>query len=97
MSRVWLARTRARSKGSSGGAGRWVSVSSLSASLSALRGNPAPIPEAAGVVLSEAICKGERESLLVTIMLPNLHNPRVGPYEFRSSDCPHSLEWLYFS
>jgi hypothetical protein len=58
MSRVWLARTWARSKGSSGGAGRWVSLSSLPASLLALRGNPAPIPEAVGVVLSEAICQG---------------------------------------
>jgi hypothetical protein len=64
MSRVWLARTWARSKGSSGGAGRWVSLSSLLASLSALKGNPAPIPKAVGVVLSEAICQGER----VTIM-----------------------------
>jgi hypothetical protein len=35
--------------------------------------------------------------LLIVTVLPNLHNPRVGPYEFRSSDCPHSLEWLYFS
>jgi hypothetical protein len=31
MSRVWLARTWARSKGSSRGAGRWVSLSSLPA------------------------------------------------------------------
>jgi hypothetical protein len=64
MSRVWLARTWAKSKGSSGGAGRWVSLSSLTTSLSALRGNPAPIPEAVGMVLSEAICQEER----VTIM-----------------------------
>jgi hypothetical protein len=35
--------------------------------------------------------------LLILPVLPSLHNPRVGPYEFRSSDCPHSLEWLYFS
>jgi hypothetical protein len=35
--------------------------------------------------------------LLIVTVLPNLHNPRVGPYEFRSSDCPHNLEWLYFS
>jgi hypothetical protein len=27
---------------------------------------------------------------------PSLHNPGVGPYEFRLSGCPHSLEWLYF-
>jgi hypothetical protein len=26
---------------------------------------------------------------------PSLHNPGVGPYEFRLSGCPHSLEWLY--
>jgi hypothetical protein len=64
MSRVWLARTWAKSKGSSGGAGRWVSLPSPPASLSALRGNPAPIPEAVGVVLFEAICQGERELLL---------------------------------
>jgi hypothetical protein len=64
MSRVWLDRTWAKSKGSSRGAGRWVSLSSLPASLLALWGNPAPIPEAVGVVLSEAICQGER----VTIM-----------------------------
>jgi hypothetical protein len=65
MSRVWLARTWAKSKGSSGGAGRWVSLSSLPASLSALRGNPAPILEVVGVVLSEASASG-RESLLCT-------------------------------
>jgi hypothetical protein len=59
MSRVWLARTWAKSKGSSGGAGRWVSLPSPPASLLALRGNPAPIPEAVGVVLSEAISQGE--------------------------------------
>jgi hypothetical protein len=29
-------------------------------------------------------------------VLPSLHNPGVGPHEFRSSDCPHSLEWLYY-
>jgi hypothetical protein len=34
--------------------------------------------------------------LLILPVLPNLHNPGVGPYEFRSSGCPHSLEWLYF-
>jgi hypothetical protein len=64
MSRVWLARTWAKCKGSSGGVGRWVSLPSPPASPSTLRGNPAPIPEAVGVVLSEAICQGER----VTIM-----------------------------
>jgi hypothetical protein len=64
MSRVWLVRTWAKSKGSSGGAGRWVSLPSLPASLSAPGGNPAPIPEAVGVVLSEAIYQGSR----VTIM-----------------------------
>jgi hypothetical protein len=64
MSRVCLARTWARSKGSFGGAGRWVSLSSLSASLSALRGNPAPISEAVGVVLSEAICQGKRVTII---------------------------------
>jgi hypothetical protein len=68
MGRVWLARTWAKSKGSSRGAGRWVSLPSPPTSLSALRGNPAPIPEAVGVVLFEAICQGER----VTIM----HMPR---------------------
>jgi hypothetical protein len=35
--------------------------------------------------------------LLILLVLPSLHNPGVGPYEFRSSDCPHNLEWLYFS
>ena len=64
MSQVWLARIWAKSKGSSGGAGRWVSLPSPPAYLSALRGNPAPIPEAVGMVLSEAICQGDR----VTIM-----------------------------
>jgi hypothetical protein len=68
MSRVWLARTWAKSKGSSGGAGRWVSLPSLPASPSALRGNPAPIPEAVGVVLSEDICQG-RESLSCTCQI----------------------------
>jgi hypothetical protein len=28
-------------------------------------------------------------------VLPSLLNPGVGPHEFGSSDCPHSLEWLY--
>jgi hypothetical protein len=27
---------------------------------------------------------------------PSLHNPGVGPHEFGLSDCPHSLEWLYY-
>jgi hypothetical protein len=35
--------------------------------------------------------------LLILQVLPSLHNPGVGLYEFRLSDCPHSLEWLYFS
>jgi hypothetical protein len=34
--------------------------------------------------------------LLILPVLPSLHNPGVGPYEFRLSDCPHSLEWLYY-
>jgi hypothetical protein len=34
--------------------------------------------------------------LLILPMLPSHHNPRVEPYEFRLSDCPHSLEWLYY-
>jgi hypothetical protein len=33
--------------------------------------------------------------LLILPVLPSLHNPGVGPYEFRLSDCPYSLEWLY--
>jgi hypothetical protein len=49
MSRVWLARTWAKSNGSSGGAGRWVSLPFPPASPSAPRGNLAPIPEAVGV------------------------------------------------
>jgi hypothetical protein len=73
MSRVWLARTWAKSKGSSGGAGRWVSLPSLSASHSALRGNLAPIPEVVGVVLFEAIYQGET----VTIMhMPNFFSTK---------------------
>jgi hypothetical protein len=65
MSRVWLARTWARSNGSSGGAGRWVSLPSPPTSPSTPRGDLAPIPEAVCVVLSEAICqRGER----ITIM-----------------------------
>jgi hypothetical protein len=35
--------------------------------------------------------------LLILPMLPSLHDLGVGPYEFRLSDCPHSLEWLYLS
>jgi hypothetical protein len=35
--------------------------------------------------------------LLILPVLPSLHNPEVGPYEFKSSDWPHNLEWLYFS
>jgi hypothetical protein len=34
--------------------------------------------------------------LLILPVLPNLHNPGVGPHEFRLRDCPHSLEWLYY-
>jgi hypothetical protein len=67
MSRVWLARTWAKSNGSSRGVGRWVSLPSPPASRSAPRGNPAPIPEAVGVVLSEAICQGER---ITTMHMP---------------------------
>jgi hypothetical protein len=61
MSRVWLAGNWARSNGSSGGAGRWVSLPSPPTSPSAPKGDLALIPEAVGVVLSEAICqRGER-------------------------------------
>jgi hypothetical protein len=68
MSRVWLARTWARSNGSSGGTGRWVSFPSPPSSPSIPRGIPAPIPEAVGVVLSEAIChRGER---ITTMHMP---------------------------
>jgi hypothetical protein len=35
--------------------------------------------------------------LLILSVLPSLHNPGVGPYEFRLGDCPYSLEWLYLS
>ena len=65
MSRVWLAKTWAKSNGSFGGVGRWVSLPSPPTSPSAPRGNLAPIPEAVGVVLSEAICQG-RGLLLCT-------------------------------
>jgi hypothetical protein len=34
--------------------------------------------------------------LLILLVLPSLLNPRVGPHEFGLSDCPHSLEWLYY-
>jgi hypothetical protein len=64
MSQVWLARTWAKSNGSSGGAGRWVSLPSPLTSPSAPRGDLAPIPKAVGVVLSEAICQGEKGLLL---------------------------------
>jgi hypothetical protein len=68
MSRVWLARTWVKSNGSSGGAGRWVSLPSPLTSPSAPRGDLAPIPEAVGVVLSEAICQsGER---ITTMHMP---------------------------
>jgi hypothetical protein len=59
MSRVWLVRTWAKSNGSSGGAGRWVSLPSPPTSPSAPRGDLAPITEAVGVVLCEAICLGK--------------------------------------
>jgi hypothetical protein len=64
MSRVWLARTWAKSNGSSGGAGRWVSLPSPPTSPSAPRGDLAPIPKAVGVVLSEAIYQEEKGLLL---------------------------------
>jgi hypothetical protein len=67
MSQVWLARTWAKSNGSSGRAGRWVSLPSPPASPSAPRGNLAPIPETVGVVLSEAICQGE---IITTMHMP---------------------------
>jgi hypothetical protein len=59
MSRVWLARTWAKSNGSSEGAGRWVSLPSPPTSPLAPRADLAPIPEEVGVVLSEAICQGK--------------------------------------
>jgi hypothetical protein len=68
MNWVWLARTWARSNGSSGGAGRWVSLPSPSTSPSAPRGDLAPIPEAVGVVLSEAIC--QRRERITTMHMP---------------------------
>jgi hypothetical protein len=34
--------------------------------------------------------------LLILPVLPSLLNPGVGPHEFGLSDCPHSLEWLYY-
>jgi hypothetical protein len=58
MSRVWLARTWARSNGTSRGAGRWVSLPSPPTSPLIPRGVLAPIPEAVGVVLSEASRRG---------------------------------------
>jgi hypothetical protein len=72
MSRVWLARTWTKSNGSSGGVGRWVSLPSPAASPSAPRGNPAPILEAVGVVLSEAIYQGER---ITTTHMPIFFQP----------------------
>jgi hypothetical protein len=61
MSRVWLARTWARSSGISGGAGRWVSLPLPPSSPSIPRGVLTPIPKAVGMVLSEAIYqRGER-------------------------------------
>jgi hypothetical protein len=35
--------------------------------------------------------------LLILPVLHSLHNLGFEPYEFRLSDCPHSLEWLYLS
>jgi hypothetical protein len=67
MSRVWLARTWAKSNGSFGGPGRWVSLPSPLTSPLASRGDLAPIPEAVGMVLSEAICQGER---ITTMHMP---------------------------
>jgi hypothetical protein len=68
MSQVWLARTWAKSNGSSEGAGRWVSLPSPPTSPSAPRGDLAPIPEVVGVILSEAICqRGER---ITTMHIP---------------------------
>jgi hypothetical protein len=67
MSQVWLARTWAMSNGSSGGARRWVSLPSPPTSPLAPRGDLAPIPEAVGMVLSEAICQGER---ITTMHMP---------------------------
>ena len=64
MSQVWLDRTWAKSNGSSGGAGRWVSLPSPPTSSSAPRGDVAPIPEVVGVVISEAIYQGEKGLLL---------------------------------
>jgi hypothetical protein len=72
MSRVWLARTWDKSNGSSGGVGRWVSLPSPPASPSAPRGNLAPIPEAVGMVLSEAIYQGER---ITTMHMPKKIQP----------------------
>jgi hypothetical protein len=61
MSRVWLARTWATSSGIFRGMGRWVSLPSPLSSPLIPRGVLAPIPEAVGVALSEAICqRGER-------------------------------------
>jgi hypothetical protein len=39
---------------------------------------------------------GQNFPLLILPVLPSLHNPEVGPHEFRLSDYPHSLEWLYY-
>jgi hypothetical protein len=35
--------------------------------------------------------------LLILPVLPSHRNPVFGPYEYRLSDCPYSLEWLYLS
>jgi hypothetical protein len=65
MSRVWLASTWAKSGGIIGGAGRWVSLSSPLPSPSLPSWILAPFPEAAGAVLSEAICQRKKGSLLM--------------------------------
>jgi hypothetical protein len=35
--------------------------------------------------------------LLILPVLPAFITLGFGPYEFRLSDCPYSLEWLYLS
>jgi hypothetical protein len=34
--------------------------------------------------------------LLILLVLPAIITLGFGPYKFRLSDCPYSLEWLYF-
>jgi hypothetical protein len=71
MSRVWLARTWAKSNGISGGAGRCVSLPSPTTSPSAPRGDLAPTPKVVGVVLSEAIC--QRGEIITTMHMPYIY------------------------